>query len=125
MSDINIQELRHRLHMYQMCSELLQLLYRSSKYYEHGGPELRKRIGFANGERNATFESIYDMSANKQQLLIGQVAGLPFPKFPFSFICHPYLWGYQNFVLYHSAYATIIIASMSLESMSMVVLLLV
>lgn len=69
MSTINIDELKHRLHLYQLNSELLQMLYRSSKYYAKGDPELTERITFANEKRNSTFEAIYGMSENKQGLL--------------------------------------------------------
>jgi hypothetical protein len=69
MPTINIQGLKQRLHIYQLNSELLQLLYRSAKYYPEGDPELRERIGIANDKRNATFETIYDMFQDKQELL--------------------------------------------------------
>jgi septal ring factor EnvC (AmiA/AmiB activator) len=45
------------------------LLYRSSKYYGDGDPELRERISSANAKRNEIFEQLYDMSENKQELL--------------------------------------------------------
>jgi hypothetical protein len=66
---LNHDALHHRLHLYQLCSELLQLLYRSSKYYGDGDPELRERISSANAKRNEIFEQLYDMSENKQELL--------------------------------------------------------
>ena len=52
-----------------ICFELLQLLYRNSKYYSRGDPELTERLRSANDKRNATLESIYDMAENKQELL--------------------------------------------------------
>jgi hypothetical protein len=61
--------LKRRLHLYQVNCELLQLLYRSSKYYDSGDQELTERITFASEKRNDTFEGIYDMSENKQELL--------------------------------------------------------
>jgi hypothetical protein len=69
MRTVNVEVLKHRLRLYQLNCELLQLLYRSSKYYPAGDPELKERIIYANGKRNDTFEAIYNMVDDKQALL--------------------------------------------------------